>query len=62
MWNMTRDTFSKQMRNNSRICHPYGADNLFGFGFYKDATPTAFGIGAPVPFRYDARVGEEMIF
>ena len=49
------------MNNISRICRPYVADDLFGFGFYKDVTPTAFGIGALVPFGYDERAGEEII-
>ena len=54
-------TSTTGMKNNFRICRPYGADDLFGFGFYKDVTPTAFGIGALVPFGYDAWAGEEMI-
>ena len=27
----------------SGICRSYGAWSCFGFGFYKDVTPTAFG-------------------
>ena len=45
------------MNNISRICRPYVADDLFGFGFYKDVTPTAFGIGVGVPFGYDLWTG-----
>jgi hypothetical protein len=30
------------MKDNFNICRPYGAEDLMGFGFYKDATPTAF--------------------
>ena len=53
--------YKNRADKNFKICRPYGADNLFGFGFYKDVTPTAFGIGVGVPFGYDERAGEEII-
>ena len=33
------------MKDNFKICRPHGAADLIGFGFYKDATPTAFAAG-----------------
>jgi hypothetical protein len=39
-----RATFSKPTRNDfSEYAAPDGAWNLFAFGFYKDAAPTALG-------------------
>ena len=53
-------TSAARMKNYFRICRPYGADDLFGFGFYKDVTPTAFGIGAFMLFGYDVQAGSRI--
>ena len=50
---MTSGIFSQPMKIDG-ICRPYGAINLFGLCFYKDVTPTAFGICAPALIEYDA--------
>lgn len=42
------------MEIDSGICRPDGADDRFGFCFYKDVTPTAFVICTLALIEYDA--------
>lgn len=48
------------MKNDFNICRPYGAYDLIGFVFYKDATPTAFAGKMAYPKRRRSESSEEV--